>query len=253
MNDIIGLFLTFVVGLFILMGTGIVFVTKNNERFVDFSLSMAFGVMGTLVITELIPESFELISEGSLLSRTLIIIILSLIGILILKTLDIFIPHHEHDHHHKEGNLANLYHIGLVSSIALILHNIIEGMAIYATVISSINLGFLLCIGVGLHNIPMGMVITSTFYKVNNNIKKTLLISFLISISTFIGGIIMYFLKGNLVNEFILGILISVTLGMIIYIALFELLPKMICSKNKKMVFLGFIVGVLTLLISSLF
>ena len=39
----------------------------------------------------------------------------------------------------------------------------IEGMAIYTSVLSSVELGTLMCIGVGLHNIPMGMVLASTF------------------------------------------------------------------------------------------
>lgn len=251
--NIEALLLTLGVGLFIVIGAIIVFVTKNNEKIINLSISMAFGVMVALVFSELIPEAFELMENDNKFLTILIVIIFSVLGVLLLKCLDMFVPHHEHNHHDKHGDLENLEHIGLVSSVALVIHNIIEGMALYGTALSSINLGLMLCIGIGLHNIPMGLVIASTFYKSNKSISKTLLITTGISISTFLGGISMALLNNNIINNFILGVLVCVTLGMIIYIALFELLPKMLCSKEKKTIVLGTSLGILILFISSLF
>lgn len=247
------LLLTLGVGLFIVIGAVIVFVTKNNEKIINLSISMAFGVMIALVFSELIPEAFELMENNNKLLTILTVIVFSSLGVLLLKCLDMVVPHHEHNHHDKHGDLENLEHIGLVSSVALVIHNIIEGMALYGTALSSINLGLMLCIGIGLHNIPMGLVIASTFYKSNKNKTKTLLITTGISLSTFLGGILMALLNNNIINDFILGILVCVTLGMIVYIALFELLPKMLCSKDKKTVVFGTSLGILILFISSLF
>ena len=99
----------------------------------------------------------------------------------------------------------------------------------------------------------MGLVIASTFYKSNKNKTRTLLITMGIAFSTFLGGIIMALLKSAIINSFILGVLVCVTLGMIIYIALFELLPKMLCSNDKKIAVIGTSLGILILFISSLF
>ena len=99
----------------------------------------------------------------------------------------------------------------------------------------------------------MGLVVASTFYSSNKSISKTLWITLGISLSTFVGGLMMFVLKNSIINDFILGVLICVTLGMIIYIALFELLPKMLCSKDKKTVVFGTSLGILILFISSLF
>lgn len=254
MENIYGLFLTFVIGLFIMFGTLIVFCTKNNEKFINFSISIAFGVMTTLVLSELLPESLELIGEKLSSAWTIVTVItLAIFGIIILKILDHFIPNHEHDHDGhgtKKEHQKNLYHIGIVSSIALVLHNIIEGMAIYGTTTNSMQLGLLVSLGVGLHNIPMGMVIASTFYNTNKNMRKTIIISFIISISTFLGGIIMFLFSTTLVNDLTLGILFAITLGMLIYIVIFELLPQIYHTKNKSLTFLGIILGVLILLVS---
>lgn len=254
MENLYGLFLTFVIGLFIMFGTLIVFCTKNNDKIIQFSISTAFGVMVTLIILELLPESLELIGEKMSLGWTVFTVTaLATTGIIALKILDHFIPNHEHDHDGtgtKKEHRANLYHIGVVSSIALILHNIIEGMAIFGTATSSMQLGLLVSLGVGLHNIPMGMVIASTFYDSNKSIRKTIIISFIISIATFLGGIIMCLFSNTLVNDFTLGILLAITLGMLLYIVICELLPQIYHSKHKPLTCLGIVLGIIILMIS---
>lgn len=243
--NVIGLVLTLVLGFFIIIGAFLMHIFENKERFLVISLSMAFGVMVSLIFLELLPESFEIFNEkySSIISIAMILIF-SIIGFLILKILDKFIPDHEDD------DEANLIHVGIVSSIAIILHNIIEGMAIYNTFNTSINLGILLSIGVGLHNIPLGMVLSSTFYKSLSNKKKSNVIIFLISTSTFVGGLIMSIFNNVFKNEFIIGLLLSITVGMLVYINIIEILPKLIKSKDKKMIITSIIVGILILFVS---
>lgn len=240
-----GLLITLGLGLFIIIGAVITFVSKNNNKFVSFSISLAFSVMIMLMFVDLIPEIKEIfISEYGFGLGILFAILGVIAGIVILKILDIFIPDHE------GSAKEELKHIGLISSIALVLHNVIEGMAVYTSVNNSIGSGLLLCLGIGLHNIPLGMVITSTIYKANNNIKKTLMIVILVSLSTFLGGLIMMLLSGVLVNELILGILLSITLGMLIYISIFELLPKMLESKDERTIISGILIGIILISIT---
>lgn len=240
----IALILTLILGLFIIIGTIIGLKTKNSEKFVSFSISLAFGVMIGLSFLELLPEAIEHLEKSYF-----ILIIFTIIGIIILKFLHHFIPHHAHDEgkkHSQKEHREHLNHIGIISSIALILHNIIEGMAIFGTTTNSISAGILVGIGVGLHNIPMGIIIGSTLEN-----KHPIIMSFLISISTFLGGLIMFLLGGWINQDFILGILLSITLGMILYIALAELLEQIINTKNKKETIYGLILGILILIIST--
>ena len=251
MSDISSLIMTLLTGLFMLIGLIIIMCTKNNEKVVNFSISMAFGVMAMLIVLELIPESHELISETFKYPLNILVIIgFTILGIIILKILDKFIPDHEIDEDNEKEINENFLHIGIVSSIALVLHNLIEGMAIYSTMKTSFDMGLLVTIGVGLHNIPMGMILSSTFYKANNNFKKTILFTSLIAISTFIGGLIMFILSSHITN-LLLGILLCITLGMLIYIVLFELLGEIIHNKNNKQSIIGIVFGILIFLISS--
>lgn len=220
-------------------------VFKNKDKFLLISLSMAFGVMISLIFLELLPESFEVFSEEySKLMSIGMILGFSLVGFFLLKGLDLFIPDHE------ENDENNLIHIGIVSSIAIVLHNIIEGMAVYNTINTSFNLGILLSIGVGLHNIPLGMAISSTFYKSLENKKKSNVIIMFISLSTFFGGLIMSIT--NVTNEIIIAILLSITIGMLLYINIIEILPRLIETKEKKTAIISTLIGVIVLIISVL-
>ena len=247
------LLFTLLVGLFIVLGTIFVFFTNNNKKFVDFSISMTFGVMLMLGLFELLPESYELISEYIKSPYHIIVIIIGIIiGVEILKILDNFIPDHGHDHVHDKDHKHNLFHIGIISSVALVLHNILEGITLYNTLSTSWKTGLMMCVGIGLHNIPIGMVIASTFYKKTKSKIKTLFVSIMISLSTFVGGLIAFLLKNVLTNGFIEGILLTITLGMIIYIVMFELLKQIKEMKDRRICYSGIILGIIILIISIL-
>ncbi len=253
----IAILLTLFVGLFILIGSICGIYTKNNKKLTDFSISIAFGVLIGLSILEILPEAFGILNEQLGVFRGICsLIVLILIGIIILKILDIFVPFHEHEQHHnhkhksEECHNSHLHHIGIVSSIAIMIHNIIEGMSLYIITKGNIVSGILLFFGIGLHNIPMGLVISSTLISSKYSKKKVLNLSLIVSISTFIGGLIMLILGG--INELAEGILLSLTLGMTIYISIFELLHQIYHSKDKKICKTGIVMGLILLLISLL-
>ena len=220
----LGLLTTLVLGLFILIGSLIAFLVKKKERVVDFSIGLAFGVIVMLILRELLPELIEHLG----LKHIYLFIIFTAVGFGILKGLDNFIPDHDDEHMTKQERKENLIHIGVMTAIALALHNIIEGMAVYSTIITDSNMGISLLLGIGFHNIPLGMVITSALYQGKDNIYKSILSVLAICSTTFIGGLIMYFLNITALNTIVLGILLSVTLGMLVFISITELLPRII-------------------------
>ena len=246
-----GLIITFCLGVFILVGILFIKLINNKKIIEQLSISIALGTMLSLVIIDLIPEAFDTFKTDNILNTILIIFILVIVGIGILKLLDNFIPEHDNEHSLSHNCTdENLIHIGIVSSIAIIIHNIIEGMVVYSMSIHSIKLAILVGIGVGLHNIPMGMIIYSTLEKEKR--KKRITLLFLVTISTFIGGLLM-FLMNNLLNEFIIGGLICITLGMLIYIIIFELIPHIIHSKNKLLSLIGVLIGIFIIILNSIF
>lgn len=253
--NFISLLLTLFVGIFILIGSLCGINYKSNKKLTDFSISMAFGVIIFLIIFSLVPETFEVLHEEVDATRTILaMILLTLIGIIILKVLDLFIPHHDHESHHNHEHKNNkchnehLHHIGIVSSVAIIIHNIIEGMSLYLVSSKSLLSGLLLCLGIGLHNIPMGLVIATTLIAANYTKEQTLKLSLIVSISTFIGGIIMFMIGG--VNSMVEGVLLGLTIGMLIYILIFELYEQIQNMKDKRIVRIGITMGSILIILS---
>lgn len=252
--NLMALLLTLIVGLFILIGTIIGICLKNNKKLIDMSISIAFGVVITLIAVELIPEVLEILIDNLGKGKGILFIaLLTFLGFVILQQLDLFIPHHE-EHNHKHKHVCHdehLKHIGIVTSVALILHNLIEGMSLYIATVADLKMGLILCIGIGLHNLPMGLVIASTLLNEYSK-RKIIIISLIVSLATFIGGLFIFSFNG-IQSELIMGLLLCVTLGMLIYIAFCELLQQVLRIEDKKTSYVGIIIGIVILLMSMMF
>ncbi len=233
---------TLIAGAFFLVGALLAFFGKNRKGLVEFSIGMAFSVMLLLLAFDIVPEVLELLEEKG----TIFMYVFIVIGIVTLKLIDILVPHHDHDEEIKTHD-RHLKHIGIISSLALIVHNVIEGVGIYNIALVDFKAGLLMAIGVGLHNIPFGIEITATLNETKKNKTSVFLNILLLTLSTVFGAIIMMIFKS--IDDFILGSLMSLTIGMIIYLVLFELLTELGTSKNKKYSTAGLITGVLFMVI----
>ena len=230
----------FIAGIFFLIGALIVYFGKKQKGIVEFSIGMAFSVMTLLLLSDIFPEISEIIKS----TGKAYIILFVLLGLFILKGIDLLIPHHDHNKEIKHHD-RHLKHINSITSLAIIIHNVIEGMAIASVASVDFSAGLIMALAVGLHNIPFGIEITATFDKLD---KKSVFKILFLSISTLLGAIV-YVLIGNL-NEVFEGILLCITSGMILYIIIFELFPEFKESKLKKSSYFGIVVGVILMLIN---
>ena len=228
-------------GLFFLIGVFITLKIPNNTKLIKFSVGMAFSVLLLLLIFDILPDCLSLFTDYKFLS----IFGGILIGIGILLLLEKVIPHHDHfkEKTHHENHLN---HIGIMTSIALIIHNIVEGIGIYGVAATSITSGLIYAIGVGMHNIPFGIEITAMLNEKNNK-KQMIIYIVLLTMSTFIGGLII-FAFNNLLTNFVLGSLLSVTMGMVLYLLFGELFVEL-KEKFNKYSFYGILVGILLMMI----
>lgn len=232
---------TLIAGLFFLVGALLALFEKKKAGMVEFSIGLSFSVMILLLAFDIVPEILELLEEKG----TVFMYIFIIIGIVLLKLIDLLVPHHDHDEEVKTHN-KHLNHIGVISSLALIIHNVIEGIGIYNVALYDFKAGLIMALGVGLHNIPFGIEITATLHETKKNKKYVVLNILLLTVSTVLGGLFMMIFKS--INDFVLGSLMSLTVGMIIYLVLFELLIELGASKNRKYSVAGLLVGVLFML-----
>lgn len=242
----ISFLITTIAGLSTLLGILVIlFDNKKREKIISYSLIFSSGIMLFISFFDLIPNSFNyLINIYEIIPSLLILLIFITFGIIFTYSIDNFLIIEKNN---------NLYKVGIISMIALIIHNVPEGIITFLTSTKDITLGISLAISIALHNIPEGISIFIPLYYGSGNKKKAFLYTFISGFSELIGAVIAYLLLSNLVNDYFFSFIFAITAGIMIYIATQELIPEALKYKNKTGLLLMFILGILIMLISELF
>ena len=256
MGNLNAVLLTLFAGVFFLFGFVLVKFVKKKRELSILATGMALVVMLGMTFFDLMPEILEMsemVSFGKWQKLSYILAFM-ILGILLLKVFDYFLPHHHHEHHEHEKNHEehdhHLFHIGFIMTTSLILHNILEGMSIYIIGAESLSAGFLTALAVGCHNLPLGIEVASSMEVEKNNGLLKKVIAILLVLSSSFGAIILYLLGGNIPTIVLLA-LISLACGMILYIALFELLVEVMSYLKRRETYYGMAIGVIVLLLMT--
>lgn len=248
--NIYAFLLTTIAGLSTMIGTVFIFIKRKNiENIIVTALSFAAGVMICVSITDLIPSSINEISSSFRLFPTYIIMLIFLvIGIIISMTIDKYLPT---DNIYIKDNKA-LYKVGIISMLAIILHNIPEGIATYMASDTNIRVGISLTLAIAMHNIPEGISISIPIYYSTKSKIKAILYTFVSALSEPFGAIITYLFLQKYINNTVMGFLYAIIAGIMIHIGIYELLPAAKKYNNKPRLKNSFLVGIFFMLINHL-
>lgn len=234
-----GLLITLVLGVFILIGAGVAGASKDEHKITELSVAVALGAIIMLLVLDLLPEAVEGIEHIGWITTVIAVAA----GFCILLLLDRFLPdspaaHGEaHEHSHPHGST---FHVSIAVVIALTVHNVIEGMSVYGVASQSVTAALMLAFGIGIHNLPMGMIIYSGVR--GQSMGRRVLVLGLATLSTFMGGLLMLAL-GTGPDDRVVHFMIALTVGLLLYIVVCELVPHATHSNNKGMTVAGVLVG----------
>mgnify|MGYP003305841522 CR=1 FL=1 len=237
------LILTSLAGLATLIGIIPIFIKiKNQNNIISAACSFASGVMICISIIDLIPESLKYLNTKY---PPLLVITLSfafiVIGIILSMLLDYYID--------KFNSNNSLFKVGILSMIAIILHNIPEGIVSYIISNKNILLGISICIAIALHNIPEGISIAIPIYYSTKSKKKAIFYTLLATLSEPFGAIITKLFLIKYINNTILGLLFALIAGLMIQISSGKLMETS-NKYNKNISIIFFILGFIIMLIS---
>lgn len=237
-NTTVALMLSLIAGLSTIIGSIFIFFKKDKSILLN-SFAFAAGVMITVSLIDLIPESFSYLSTYYYpFPALLFVLICFVIGVLISSFIDYYIP---------ENN--PIYKIGIISLIAIIMHNIPEGMATFIASNTDIKLGITLTIAIALHNIPEGITIALPIFYSTKSRKRALLYTTIAGLSEFFGALITcIFLKDYITYKF-MGYLLAIIAGIMIQISFYELLPEVWKARQKRGI-LYFLLGSIIMFLS---
>lgn len=239
--------ITFLAGCSTLVGFLFIYFKNNSNKVLVSSLAFASGVMFLISVTDLIPSSFSSISEVYyVIPAFLMCSIFVVVGIVISMTIDKYLPDN------KLYNDNGLYQVGLISMIAIILHNVPEGIATFLTSNHDIKLGITLAIALALHNIPEGISVAVPIFYSTGSKKKAFLYTLVSGMSEFVGAIIASIFLVGFSNDFFMGCLYAVIAGIMMHISIYELLPSSFKYKKPMHTICFFLIGMIFMFVSSI-
>ena len=203
---------------------------KVAREYSTYLISLAAGVLLGSAFFSIIPESLELNSNS---------LAVVLIGFLLFYLMEhLFIVHgfhHDVKEHRKHA-------IGYTSIIGLAVHSVVDGFAIGIGFEIANAIGLIVAIAVILHELPEG--ITAMTVLIHSGIKKwtAMLYSMIVAVATPAGAIFAYYFLDEL-GKAALGSLFAIAAGSFIYIGASDLIPEL-HSSNKRFNTILLLIGV---------
>lgn len=243
MNIINSFVITTLAGLSTIIGFFAIYVKGNTNKLISLFLSIASGVMFIISIVDLIPSSLEYFDNYFILFRLLLLLLFIVLGFVMSNNLSHLADKYENN------SLAKL---GFLSLISIVLHNVFEGILTFMSCQINLHLGISMAFAISLHNIPEGISIAIPLYYSKKSKKKIFFTVIIAGLSELIGALLAYLFLMPLINDFVLGVILSLTAGIMLNIGIFNLLKEAF-EYNKKVTIIGFIIGIFVMLFSMRF
>ena len=238
------------------LGASCVFIMKKeiNELVNKGLLGFASGVMIAASIWSLIIPSIDMSKNlGKFAFFPAAVGVL--IGIAFMLILDKIIPHLHLDNDKPEGVKSGKLRKTTMLVLAVVLHNIPEGMAVGIVFAGVMNNGsaitlegaFALSIGIAIQNFPEGAIISMPLRGEGMSKGKSFLSGFLSGVVEPIGAILTIVFSRVLTP--VMPYLLSFAAGAMIYVVVEELIPEASIGNHSNISTIGFAVGFVIMMI----
>lgn len=239
-----------------ILGAAGVYALKKELSASINNLIMGFagGVMIAASVWSLMIPSMEM-TGGSGVGRVIPVTIGFLAGAALLLILDRLTPHQHTYDNSSEGPAALSLSRTWKLVMAIILHNIPEGMAIgvaFAAVMEgnayvSVATALALSIGIAIQNVPEGAIVSLPLRSAGNSRNRSFLIGVLSGIVQPLAAVITILLAFIIVP--LMPYLLGFAAGAMVYVVVEELVPAAQRGPHTNIGPIGFIIGFLAMIL----
>jgi ZIP family zinc transporter len=213
--------LTAVAGLSTTIGGLLILIVRSpGRRFMALSLGFAAGVMILVSFLELLPAGIEELGFGWAYGAFLA-------GLAAMFALDAVVPHSfagmQDPVADRRGD--HLLRVGLFVALGIGIHNFPEGMATFVSTLADTHLGIAIAVAIAIHNIPEGLAVAAPVYTATGSRRKAITWSFLSGAAEPVGAAVAAIFLLPYLTSAVLGGVLAAVAGLMVFIALDELLP----------------------------
>ena len=219
---------------------GALIVHKTWERhYLNYFVALGSGFMLATALMEMVPESIHLAgARGPLFI---------LAGYLLVHFFEHTVTPHFHFGEETHADQFVHAHTSFSVLVGLLAHTFFDGIAIASGFLVSEGLGWLIFLAVFLHKIPEGFTVASVMLASGRSRRAAWGSSALLGVSTMAGVLAMSALQR------FLGIGLSLSAGVTIYVAASDLIPEVNKEPGAKMALMVFLGVGLMFLLDQLF
>jgi ZIP family zinc transporter len=242
----LALLITTLAGLSTTIGSVIaLFYRQPGPRYMAFTLGFSAGVMVLISFVELLSQGVE--SVGFFAGH-----IAFFLGMLIMLIIDVKISHSYilENHNQSKKTNARLQKASLLVASGIAIHNFPEGMVAFAGTLNDVHLGFVLALAIAIHNIPEGIAVAVPVYAATKSRKQAFIWSFLSGLSEPLGALLAGLFLYPFLNPILIGWLLPLVGGFMVYISFDELLPVANSYGKEHYSIAGIMVGFLVMMLS---
>ena len=228
-------------------GAMVLFKKKISSNFLAGALGLSAGVMIFISLAELFPEAqAETVAIASIKYGEALTLLAFFAGMGIIMLIDFLVPEYENPHEasglsleaktaatgmlDQAGNAKALHRLGLMSALAIAIHNFPEGIATFIGALNDPQMGGSITFAIAIHNIPEGIAVAIPIYYATKSKGKALLYATLSGFSELLGALLCIGVTAIFGVELTGGgpvfpLILAAVAGIMIYISLDELLP----------------------------
>lgn len=236
---------------------------RTNTKLLSVVLGFSAGIMIYVSFVEILMEAKNhLVIDYGPVSGAWITVVSFFGGMFLIAIIDKLIPSLDNPHEsHKleemeqcriENRNRKLLRTGLLTAIAIGIHNFPEGLATFTAAVKEPALGVAIAIAIAIHNIPEGIAVAVPVYCATGNRKRALGMSLLSGLSEPVGAVIGYLILLPFYTNAVFGIVFAAVAGIMVFISLDELLPAAREYGEHHLSIYGLIAGMIVMSVSLL-
>ena len=223
-----------------------IIVKKPPKAYIACMLAFAAGAMLGMSIFEMLPEAFG-VGGGSIVAIGLAIGAATILLYTACKGKSQNSGEIQTVNLNDTSQSRRLLSVGFMVFLAVILHDLPEGLAIGAG--ERVGIGMTLGMAMLLHNVPEGLAIAVPLKAGGVGTRRILGLTFLAGVPTVLGAVAGYYLG---VNNYLAALMLAFASGIMLFVVFLEILPTAYsCSKKYYLTTVCLILGVLIIVIVS--
>ncbi len=267
--------LTLLAGLSTGIGSALAFLTKRTNRaFLSLSLGFSAGVMIYVSFVEILVKARAALTVSlGPIGGAQATVAAFFAGMGLIALIDKLVPHEENPHEarlveelhlgkgqgkgqgggeHDERDKKKLKRMGLLTALAIGIHNFPEGLATFTAALHEPATGIAIAVAIAIHNIPEGIAVSVPIYYATGSRKKAFGWSFLSGLAEPVGAGVGFLLLMPFFSDTLFGLLFAGVAGIMVFISLDELLPAAEEYGEHHLCIYGLVLGMIVMAVSLL-